>query len=48
MPDCAEEKGIGFCFECEEFPCGRHYGKNGNLTIFDKKWLDFIKEEIGK
>ncbi|MDI6917789.1 MAG: DUF3795 domain-containing protein [Thermoplasmatales archaeon] len=46
MPDCAEKKGIKYCFECKEFPCPRHYGEENNLTIFDKKWLDFIKKEV--
>ncbi|MBU3902176.1 MAG: DUF3795 domain-containing protein [Candidatus Thermoplasmatota archaeon] len=46
MPDCAEKKGIKYCFECKEFPCLRHYGEENNLTIFDKKWLDFIKKEV--
>jgi hypothetical protein len=47
MPDCAEERKIRFCFECSEFPCDRHYGGKGNLVIFDSKWLDFIKSDIG-
>lgn len=46
MPDCAQEKGLEFCFECGEFPCDRHYGEKGNLIIYDKKWLDFIKKEV--
>ncbi len=46
IPDCAELKGIKYCFECDEFPCDRHYGKFENYVIFDSKWLDFIKEEI--
>lgn len=48
IPDCAELKGIKYCFECDEFPCDRHYGKFGNYVIFDSKWLDFIKEELGR
>lgn len=48
MPDCAEERGVEFCFLCDEFPCDRHYGKRDNRVIFDSRWLDFIKRELGK
>lgn len=48
MPDCAAEKDVEFCFLCDEFPCDRHYGKKDNRVIFDSRWLDFIKKELGK
>ena len=48
MPDCAEERGIRYCFECDEFPCDRHYGRKRNLVIYDKNWLNFIKKEISE
>lgn len=24
IPACVRERGVGFCFECDEFPCDRH------------------------
>jgi hypothetical protein len=37
--DCYQEKGVDFCFQCEEFPC--------NKTNFDphlkKRWLYYNK-----
>jgi len=48
MPDCAQERGVRLCFECVDFPCDRHYGRKGNLVIFDKGWLDFMRSELGK
>lgn len=46
IPDCAEKKGVRFCFDCDEFPCERHYGRKGNLVMYDRNWLDFIKKEV--
>lgn len=37
--NCSQEKGIDFCFQCDEFPCNKHY-----LNQFVvKKWLEINK-----
>ncbi|MDI6855553.1 MAG: DUF3795 domain-containing protein [Candidatus Thermoplasmatota archaeon] len=43
-----KKRKIKYCFECTEFPCDRHYGKFGNEVVFDSKWLDFMKKELGR
>jgi hypothetical protein len=39
FPQCAADKGVSICFECDEFPCEKSY------RFFPKSWLDFIKSD---
>lgn len=41
LPECAENKGVNLCFECEEFPCNLNYEK-GPIV---KGLLDFYKRD---
>ncbi len=41
LPKCAKNKGMEFCFDCNEFPCKSHY----NDGPFNKEVLDFHKGE---
>ncbi|KXA89813.1 hypothetical protein AKJ62_02305 [candidate division MSBL1 archaeon SCGC-AAA259D14] len=53
---CVEEKGLEFCSKCEDFPCSRlytfrnspqpHNSKMMNLTLMDKKGLDWLMDNI--
>jgi len=37
---CVEKKGLGFCGECESFPCENSYA----TPAIAREWLDEIKE----
>jgi hypothetical protein len=39
LPACAKEKGVDYCFDCEEFPCNKNY-KGGPIV---KELLDHWK-----
>lgn len=53
---CVEENEIDYCFECEDYPCARlhtyknsplpHNSKINNLTLMDKKGLDWFLENV--
>lgn len=54
--ECAEDQDLDFCSECEDFPCSRlytcrnsplpHDSKMTNLTLLDKKGLDWLLDNI--
>jgi hypothetical protein len=44
LPKCSQEKGVAFCFECEEFPCKQNYEKGPVV----KELLDYFKSKIKK
>ncbi len=33
---CYQEKGVDYCFQCDEYPCGR----NSYPEIFERRWRD--------
>ncbi|MFP4459366.1 MAG: DUF3795 domain-containing protein [Candidatus Zixiibacteriota bacterium] len=39
LPECAKEKGVKICFDCDDFPCEKVYG------FFPKEFLDFLKSD---
>lgn len=41
---CAEERGLRFCGECDDFPCEKNY----MVPALSKQWLDEIKETFKK
>jgi len=41
LPACAKEKNVSLCFECNEFPCEKHY-ESGPIV---KELLDHFKKE---
>jgi hypothetical protein len=41
---CAEERGVRFCGECQDFPCDENY----SVPALAEQWLEEIEEAFGK
>lgn len=45
VKDCIKEKGVDFCFQCDEFPCDRHGFPEGLKQRWQKN--NQLMEELG-
>lgn len=40
---CCSEKGVGFCQDCEEFPCDKHHPEAGNFHYYQLTGRQVVK-----